>query len=81
VANAVGMILGVLIAAVFASIGFVIAGASLVPLGIGNSTTYFTGNGATSAGLWGLLPLLFPFMVVSALLIGIFALYKSYVGD
>lgn len=79
--NAIGLIIGTAIGAVIAIVGLALMNTMLPFLGIGNGAT--GGYGATasgSAGLWGLLPLLFPFMVIAVLLIGIFALFRQ-MGD
>ena len=74
--NAIGLIMGTAIGAICAIIGLALMNTLLPFLGIGNGATGGYGATATgNAGLWSLLPLLFPFMVIAILLIGVYALF------
>jgi len=70
VANAIGLVFGALLTAVFAAIALVVVSNSLIAAGLSIDT-----------GLWSLLPLLFPFTVVAVILIGIYSFFRAYAGD
>jgi hypothetical protein len=85
VVNAVALIIGAIIAAVFAAVGLQIGNVVLVIAGIGNGQTgafgVAAGDAATGStlglGLWGLLPVLFPFIIIAVILLGIWAFFRA----
>ena len=86
--NAIELVIGTAIAGIIAVVGLAVMNTALVFVGIGNSQLGAFGiqnsahpAGSMSLGLWGLLPLLFPFIIVAVLLIGIYALFRAYAGD
>ena len=80
--NVIGLVITAIITAIVAAIGLSMANTILVHFGIGNveSGAYGSVVGTQPLGLWSLLPLLFPFIVVAIILIGIYATFKGY-GD
>jgi hypothetical protein len=72
----VSIIVGAMLAAIMAAISIPIIGSILAVYGVGNSTTYFTGNGAIGAGLWSLIPLLLPATVILIILIAVYMYFR-----
>lgn len=69
-ANAIGLIMGSLLTAIFAAIAIVVITNTLPAAGLSINT-----------GLWSLLPLLFPFIVIAVILIGIYGFFRAYAGE
>ena len=66
-ANAVGLAFAGMLTAIFAALGLYITNSVLVSSGY-----------STTEGLWGLLPVLFPFIAIAAIILGIYALWRFY---
>jgi hypothetical protein len=66
VTSAVGLVMGAILTSIFAAVGLAIIANTLVSAG-------YTLND----GLWALIPILFPFVVIAVILIGIFAFFRS----
>lgn len=65
--SAVGLAFVGMLTAIFAALGLYIANEVLVAAGY-----------STTSGLWSLLPILFPFIAIAAIILGIYGLYKMF---
>jgi hypothetical protein len=84
VVNGISVAFGAMMAAIFAGIGLYILVPFINLLGMGNASSGTTGGWAgngSALGLWGLLPVLFPFIVIAGIVLAIYAMYRSYVAD